>query len=123
MPFGRLGRPTFPLRSPLAPLPAETFRPALAITSAASLNPGELQLLQSDLSPPVRPFIDLLTGYLVLAGAHDDGDTMETIAKLKHEMSVLSRQVTAVSQELQEMTRLLKPLFHNPAALLMPSAD
>ncbi|CAB1433515.1 unnamed protein product [Pleuronectes platessa] len=37
-------------------------------------------------------------------GALDDGDTMQTIAKLKHEMSVLSRQVTAVSQELQEMT-------------------
>ncbi|GLD74917.1 potassium voltage-gated channel subfamily H member 8-like isoform X1 [Lates japonicus] len=44
---------------------------------------------------------------------------METIAKLKHEMSVLSRQVTAVSQELQEMTSNL----HNPSvALLMPRA-
>lgn len=36
-------------------------------------------------------------------------------------MSVLSRQVTAVSQELQEMTSLLKPLFHNPSTLLMAS--
>lgn len=37
-------------------------------------------------------------------------------------MSVLSRQVTAVSQELQDLTRLLKPLFHNPSSLLVPSA-
>ncbi|XP_054864837.1 uncharacterized protein LOC129348505 [Amphiprion ocellaris] len=46
---------------------------------------------------------------------------MQTIAKLKHEMCVLSRQVTAVSQELQEMTRLLKPLLHtSPSLLLLP---
>lgn len=38
------------------------------------------------------------------------------------QMSALSRQVTAVSQELQEMTRLLKPLYHNPSALLLQSA-
>lgn len=38
------------------------------------------------------------------------------------QMSVLSRQVTAVSQELQEMTRLLRPLCHSPSALLVPSA-
>lgn len=38
------------------------------------------------------------------------------------QMSVLSRQVTAVSQELQEVTRLLKPLFHNTSTLLMPGA-
>lgn len=38
------------------------------------------------------------------------------------QMNVLSRQVTAVSQELHEMTRLLKPLFHNPAVLLTQSA-
>lgn len=38
------------------------------------------------------------------------------------QMSVLSRQVTSVSQELQEVTRLLKPLFHNTSTLLMPSA-
>lgn len=37
------------------------------------------------------------------------------------QMSVLSRQVTSVSQELQEMTRLLKPLFHN-SSLLIPCA-
>lgn len=37
-------------------------------------------------------------------------------------MSVLSHQVSIVSQELQEMTRLLRPLFHNPSALLTPSA-
>lgn len=37
-------------------------------------------------------------------------------------MSVLSRQVTAVSQELQEVTRLLRPLFHNASTLLIPSA-
>lgn len=37
-------------------------------------------------------------------------------------MSALSRQVTAVSQELQEVTRLLKPLFHNTSTLLMPGA-
>lgn len=38
------------------------------------------------------------------------------------QMSVLSRQVTAVSQELQEMTRLLRPLCHGPSALLVPGA-
>lgn len=38
------------------------------------------------------------------------------------QMSVLSRQVTAVSQELQEVTRLLRPLFHSASALLLPSA-
>lgn len=38
------------------------------------------------------------------------------------QMSVLSRQVTAVSQELQEVTRLLRPLFHHASTLLMPSA-
>lgn len=38
------------------------------------------------------------------------------------QMSVLSRQVTAVSQELQEVTRLLRPLYHNASPLLMPSA-
>lgn len=38
------------------------------------------------------------------------------------QMSILSRQVTAVSQELQEVTRLLKPLFHNTSTLLMPGA-
>ncbi|XP_034088803.1 uncharacterized protein LOC117557196 [Gymnodraco acuticeps] len=53
------------------------------------------------------------------SGPHEEADTMQTIAKLKHEMSVLSGQVTSVSQELQEMTRLLKPLFHNPSMLLM----
>ncbi|KAI4785968.1 hypothetical protein KUCAC02_037436, partial [Chaenocephalus aceratus] len=53
---------------------------------------------------------------------HEEADTMQTIAKLKHEMSVLSGQVTSVSQELQEMTRLLKPLFHNPSMLLMRCA-
>lgn len=37
------------------------------------------------------------------------------------QMSVLSRQVTAVSQELQEITRLLRPLCHGPSALLVPS--
>lgn len=38
------------------------------------------------------------------------------------QMSVLSRQVTAVSQELQEMTRLLRPLCHGSSALLVPNA-
>ncbi|KAK5847564.1 hypothetical protein PBY51_016683 [Eleginops maclovinus] len=56
------------------------------------------------------------------SGPHEEADTMQTIAKLKHEMSVLSGQVTSVSQELQEMTRLLKPLFHNPSMLLMHCA-
>lgn len=38
-------------------------------------------------------------------------------------MSILSRQVSAVSQELQEMTSLLKPLFfHNTSMLMIPSA-
>lgn len=37
-------------------------------------------------------------------------------------MSVLSRQVSTVSQELQELTRLLRPLCHGPSALLVPSA-
>lgn len=38
------------------------------------------------------------------------------------QMSVLSRQVTEVSLDLQEMTRLLKPLFHNPPTLLIPNS-
>lgn len=43
-----------------------------------------------------------------------------SISHLFPQMCILSRQVTAVSQELQEMTRLLKPLFHNSSTLLMP---
>lgn len=35
-------------------------------------------------------------------------------------MSALSRQVTTVSQELQEMSRLLKPLFHSPSIAVVP---
>lgn len=37
------------------------------------------------------------------------------------QMTILSRQVTTVSQELQEMTCLLKPLLHNTSTLLLPS--
>ncbi|KAM8872840.1 voltage-gated delayed rectifier potassium channel KCNH8-like [Synchiropus picturatus] len=50
-------------------------------------------------------------------------DTMQTIAKLKHEMGILSQQVATVTQELQEMTRQLKPVFQSSSALLTPSAD
>lgn len=45
-----------------------------------------------------------------------------SVCLLSPQMSVLSRQVAAVSQELQEMTRLLKPLYHSTSALLLPSA-
>uniref|UniRef100_A0AAV2L7Z4 Voltage-gated delayed rectifier potassium channel KCNH4 n=1 Tax=Knipowitschia caucasica TaxID=637954 RepID=A0AAV2L7Z4_KNICA len=47
-------------------------------------------------------------------------DTMRTISKLKNEMSALSRQVTSVRQELQEVTSLLRPLLLNPSMVLAP---
>ncbi|KAM9820862.1 voltage-gated delayed rectifier potassium channel KCNH8-like [Neosynchiropus ocellatus] len=50
-------------------------------------------------------------------------DTMKTLARLKHEMGVLSQQVAIVSQDLQEMTRQLKPIFHNSSALLTPNTE
>ncbi|AWP00762.1 putative potassium voltage-gated channel subfamily H member 8-like [Scophthalmus maximus] len=142
--LGRLGRGLrSPLRSPL--LPPRLFRPASNHARPASLQIPAVNFgcLQSDLSPRFVDGIEtenhsaaaqkfdfspsaspcfLPSPDSTTSGALDDGDTMQTISKLKHEMSVLSRQVTAVSQELQEMTRLLKPLFHNPAARLIPSA-
>ncbi|XP_031148089.1 potassium voltage-gated channel subfamily H member 8-like isoform X1 [Sander lucioperca] len=135
-------RPGRGLRSPL--LSARTFRLASNRTRPASLQiPGvSFSCQQPDLSPRFLDAIEaenqsvydrkfdfsptssqsfLPSPDSAASGAHDDGNTMQTIAKLKHEMSVLSRQVTAVSQELQEMTSLLKPLFHNPSTLLMAS--
>ncbi|KAA8579795.1 hypothetical protein FQN60_006888 [Etheostoma spectabile] len=107
-------RPGRGLRSP--PLPAKTFRPASDRTRPASLQIPAVSFscLQPDLSPRLVDGVEAEN-----QRAHDDDNTMQAIAKLKHEMSVLSRQVTSVSQELQEMTNLLKPLFHNPSTLLM----
>jgi len=51
-----------------------------------------------------------------------EANTFHSSFNLILQMCVLSRQVTAVSQELQEMTRLLKPLFYNPSTLLIPCA-
>ncbi|KAM9328449.1 voltage-gated delayed rectifier potassium channel KCNH8-like [Pholidichthys leucotaenia] len=144
--IGRLGRGLrsplhSPLRSPL--LPPRPFRPV-----ADPPRPSSLQIpvvsfscLQPDLSPRFADGIEtgnhggsaqrfdfspsatlLPSPDSAASGVHYEGDTMQTIAKLKHEMCVLSRQVTTVSQDLQEMTRLLKPLFHQPSSLLMPSA-
>nr|XP_033479043.1 potassium voltage-gated channel subfamily H member 3-like [Epinephelus lanceolatus] len=146
--LGRLGRGLCsPLRSPLRSplLPARTFRPLSDHTRPASLQIPVVSFscLQPDLSPRFVDGIETVhqsgsahkfdfspsatQSFLpspdsAASGAHDESYTMETIAKLKHEMSVLSHQVTAVSQELQEMTRLLKPLFHNPSTLLIASA-
>ncbi|KAK5874933.1 hypothetical protein CesoFtcFv8_027474 [Champsocephalus esox] len=147
-PLGRLGRglrsplPS-PMRSPLRSpmMPSRTFRavgdrptslqiPIVSynVPSPSNFSPrfvygietenqsGSAQMF--DYSP--RSPQSLLTS--PDSGPHEEADTMQTIAKLKHEMSVLSGQVTSVSQELQEMTRLLKPLFHNPSMLLMRCA-
>ncbi|XP_028997322.1 potassium voltage-gated channel subfamily H member 3-like [Betta splendens] len=146
---GRLGRGLrspmrSPLRSPL--LPPRPFRP-----SSDHGRPSSLQIpvvsfscLQPELSPrfvdgietenqsssaqrfdfsPTATASLLPSPDVAASEARDDeGDTMQTISKLKHEMSVLSRQVTAVSQELQALTQLLKPLFRNPSVLLIQSA-
>ncbi|XP_056157061.1 potassium voltage-gated channel subfamily H member 3-like [Lampris incognitus] len=143
-PLGRLGRGlSSPLRSPLRSplLPPRPFRPP-----SDHVRPATLQIpvvsfscTSQDLSPR---FVDGIEAESRSAsaqkfdfsptvtrtftpspspGALEEAETMQTIAKLKHEMSVLSRQVSTVSQELQEVTRLLKPLFHNPQTLLVPS--
>ncbi|RVE75471.1 hypothetical protein OJAV_G00016890 [Oryzias javanicus] len=54
------------------------------------------------------------------SGTPNEGDSMPALTKLRHEMSVLSRQVAAVTQELQEVTRLLRPLLHHPSTFLTP---
>ncbi|XP_058478312.1 potassium voltage-gated channel subfamily H member 8-like isoform X2 [Solea solea] len=141
--LGKLGRGLCsPLRSPLLSRP---FR-----TASVHPRPTSLQIpvmsfscLQSDLSPRFVDGIEteshraaaqkfdfsssvthsfLPSPDSAPSEAHEDADTMQTVTKLKHEMSVLSRQVAAVSHELQEVTRLLRPLLHVPAVLLTPGA-
>uniref|UniRef100_A0A1A8MGF8 Voltage-gated delayed rectifier potassium channel KCNH4 n=1 Tax=Nothobranchius pienaari TaxID=704102 RepID=A0A1A8MGF8_9TELE len=144
--LGRLGRGLCsPLRSPLRSplLPPRPFRPVSDQSRPSSLQIPVVSFscLQTDLSPRFVDGIEtenpvtsthkfdfspsvtrsfLPSPESAAAGAQDGGDTMQTIAKLKHEMCVLSRQVSSVSQELQEMTRLLRPLFHNSSSLLVP---
>ncbi|XP_068612322.1 potassium voltage-gated channel subfamily H member 8 [Brachionichthys hirsutus] len=145
-PLGRLGRglrspARSPLRSPLLPARSRPVsdqnRPGLQIpaVSFACLPPdlsprfvdgveAESQTCSAqrfDFSPRKIP-LHRLSPDSATSGARDDGDTAQAITKLKHEMSLLSRQVTAVSVELQEMTCLLKPLFRNTSMLLLPSA-
>ncbi|KAM4602154.1 voltage-gated delayed rectifier potassium channel KCNH8-like [Polymixia lowei] len=145
-PLGRLGRGlSSPLRSPLRSplLPPRPFRPP----SDHAPRPSTLQIpvvsfscSPQDLSPRFVDGIETDSRSCSVqkfdfspsatqssppspsSEALEEVETMQTIAKLKHEMNMLSRQVSSVSQELQEMTRLLKPFLHNPTTLLLPSA-
>ncbi|CAG5933043.1 unnamed protein product [Menidia menidia] len=144
--FGRLGRGLCsPLRSPLRSplLPPRPFRAPIDHSRPSSLQIPAVSFscLHPDLSPR---FVDGIEAEKYSSAAqkfdfspsaaqsflpspdssttvtHDYGDTMQTIAKLKNEMCVLSRQVASVSQDLQEMTRLLKPLLNKPSTVLIP---
>ncbi|XP_034029842.1 potassium voltage-gated channel subfamily H member 3-like [Thalassophryne amazonica] len=130
-----------PLRSPL--LPPRLFRPVSDCNQSSSLRIPVVSFscLQPDLGARfvdgietgIQSGSDEKFGFSSSATqsflpsheseAHKNDDTMRSIVKLQHEMSMLSRQITSVSQELQEMTRLLKPLFRTSSVLLIPAAE
>ncbi|XP_067117092.1 potassium voltage-gated channel subfamily H member 8-like [Osmerus mordax] len=130
----RLGRGlTSPLRSPLRSplLPPRPFRgdharpparlqvPVVSFSCAPhDLGPRFVDGIETescsslgqrfDFSPSVTQSFASST-----IGSMEEAETMQSIAKLKQEMSCLSQQVSHVSRDLQEMTRLLRPLLHS----------
>ncbi|XP_028328374.1 potassium voltage-gated channel subfamily H member 3-like [Gouania willdenowi] len=149
-PLGRLGRGLCsplrsPLRSPLLPPRPVRAGGDLARPCTLQIPMVSFSCVQPDLSPRFVDGIEtenqrtshkfdfspgttrslLPSPESASTDACRDRDTLQAVAKLKHEMSVLSRQVSTVSEELQEMMRLLKPvllLLHHPSTLLMPGA-
>ncbi|XP_061551149.1 potassium voltage-gated channel subfamily H member 8-like isoform X1 [Phycodurus eques] len=132
LPLLRAGRgPRSPLRSPPRPFgpasdrarPAGLQIPALGFGCLRpELSPRFVGGIQTENQSNPDTNFDFPPGPDSAAGEHNDDGTMRAIAKFKHEMKVLAQRVATVSQELQEMTRLLKPLFHSPSTLLTPSA-
>ncbi|XP_072301037.1 voltage-gated delayed rectifier potassium channel KCNH8 isoform X1 [Eucyclogobius newberryi] len=123
-----------PLRSPLLPprpfrSPSEHSRPSTLQIPVVSFNsaPPELsprfvdgietetfsnfsQKFEFSPSPsPSSPY----------PGMKENTDIKQSVSKLTEEMNCLSKQVSQLSHELQEMTRLLKPLLQaSPLSLL-----
>ncbi|KAJ3582026.1 hypothetical protein NHX12_015965 [Muraenolepis orangiensis] len=115
-----------PLRSPL--LPPRAFRPLGERMRPAA--PCGLQFPGVGYSCDLGPRFDFspsVTRSFPPCGPSsatlEEAQTMQSIAKLKHEMDVLSHQVSNVSQELQEVTQLLKPLLflHRPTVTPPPT--
>ncbi|KAL1022189.1 hypothetical protein UPYG_G00023340 [Umbra pygmaea] len=121
-----------PLRSPLLP-PRGPFRPP---TDRLTQRPTNLQIpvvslscATPDLSPrfvdgietssnrsfgqkfDFSPSVTQLFPSSPSPGILDDVESMQTIAILKEEMTSLSHQVSQVVQDLQDLTRLLRPLL------------
>ncbi|XP_045062336.1 potassium voltage-gated channel subfamily H member 8, partial [Coregonus clupeaformis] len=121
-----------PLRSPLLP----PRRPSRAPTDHCRHRPITLQIpvvsfscVPPDLSPRFVDGIETDSGSSLgqkfdfspcvtqsipsssSPGIQEDAETVQTVTKLKEEMTSLSLQVSQVSQDLQELTRLLKPLL------------
>ncbi|KAM6945757.1 voltage-gated delayed rectifier potassium channel KCNH8-like [Aplochiton taeniatus] len=129
-----------PLRSPLLPprilrqagdhgRPSTLQIPAVSFScGAADLSPRYLDGIETESRTPLGPKFDFSPSVThsfassPALGTSEEAETMQTIAKLKQEMNTLSRQVSTVSQELQEMTRLLRPLLHGSPALLGPGS-
>ncbi|XP_029613196.1 potassium voltage-gated channel subfamily H member 3 [Salmo trutta] len=105
-----------PLRSPSRPttlqIPVVSFRCAPLDLSPRFVDGTETDSVSSlgqkfDFSPSVTQNIPPSSS----PGMQEDAETVQTITKLTEEMTSLSLQVSQVSQDLQEMTRLLKPLL------------
>ncbi|XP_037645466.1 potassium voltage-gated channel subfamily H member 8 [Sebastes umbrosus] len=130
-----------PLRSPLLPprpfrAPSEHCRPAtlqIPVVSFSSappeLSPRFVDGIETEsnstssqkfeFSPSMSP-----TGPpSPFAGFREHSEIKQSVSKLTEEMTSLSKQVSMLSQELQEMTRLLRPILLTvpPPILMMPN--
>uniref|UniRef100_A0A8D3E235 Voltage-gated delayed rectifier potassium channel KCNH4 n=1 Tax=Scophthalmus maximus TaxID=52904 RepID=A0A8D3E235_SCOMX len=131
----RLGRGlNSPLRSPLLPprpfrAPSEHSRPTtlqIPVVSFSSVLPPELSprfvdgieaetsstsSQKFDFSPSLSPAAPAS----LFTGIREQSEIKQSVTKLTEEMNTLSKQVSRLSQELQEMTLLLKPLLQSAA--------
>ncbi|XP_034053208.1 potassium voltage-gated channel subfamily H member 8-like [Gymnodraco acuticeps] len=128
-----------PLRSPLLPprpfrAPSDLNRPAtlqIPVVSFCSAAPPEVSPrfvdgIETDtnslcsqkfeFSPSMSPAVSPSP----YTGNRQPSEIKQSVSKLAEEMNSLTKQVSLLSQELQEMTRLLKPLLQqSPPPILM----
>ncbi|KAM4558408.1 voltage-gated delayed rectifier potassium channel KCNH8 [Odontesthes bonariensis] len=127
-----------PLRSPLLPprpfrAPSDHTRPAtlqIPVVSFSSappeLSPRFVDGIETESSSSFSqkfefsPSLSPAAPPSPYSGIREHSEIKQSVSKLTDEMNILSKQVSKLSQELQEMTRLLKPLLQTaPQPILM----
>ncbi|XP_028992762.1 potassium voltage-gated channel subfamily H member 8 [Betta splendens] len=121
-----------PLRSPLLPprpfrAPSEHPRPTslqIPVVSFSSappeLSPRFVDGIETESSSTSSQKFEFSPGLSPAAppspypGIREQTEIKQSVSKLTEEMNSLSKQVSVLSQELQEMTRLLRPLLQAP---------